>query len=344
MLDDLKLIHHRDTHDLLGLAGKQARQLAHAYELSPAAPGPEPIQSVVFAGSGAMAYGAELVKAWRTVSRPMEIIRDYRLPSYAGPGTLCIVAGGPDDADAAADVLSQARAHGAGVVAVAANSRFAEATRAQSYPTIELPAAGRLPAPWPALNAVAAIFDAYGLTADVTVNPASEAEWLAEHLRSWSPVVPAAQNLAKQIAQELMGKSAVIYAGPELFPAAQHWKTAINRYAGQLAWCGRYPEFLEAELTGWSRQPVRKPYAIVELRSHQESNGLQRQFAASHTLLSGRWPAPHTVQVAGDSIVRRFLYATALGDFAAIYLALLNNVDPGDTTLAEKARQAASAL
>src|SRR5690606_28609310 len=78
------------------------------------------------------------------------------------------------------------------------------------------------------------------------------ADWLGRQAEELLPDVPTAKNRAKQIAQELMGNSVVIYSGPKLYPAAYKWKINLNENAKNIAWCNQYPEFNHNEFLGWT--------------------------------------------------------------------------------------------
>lgn len=157
---------------------------------------------------------------------------------------------------------------------------------------------------------------------------------IAETIQSWLPEVAAARNPAKQLAQELLGKTVAVYAGETMYSAAEAWKTACNMHARQLAWCARIDR--ESELLGWTGQPLDKPYAVVELRSNLENGQAQRFFEVAERSLSGMRPAPIIVQVEGRTPDEQLLWATAYGEFVMIYLGLLNGVDPSGVALLEK--------
>ncbi len=175
-------------------------------------------------------------------------------------------------------------------------------------------------------------------------NPCLEAmdkagDWLKEQVQDWTAVVPTDKNPAKQLAHELAGKSVAIYAGPMLKPVAYKWKINCNENAKNVAWWNELPEFDHNELMGWTSHPVEKPYGIVELRSNLEHPRIQKRFEVGEKLLSGRRPSPNIVEVQGETLLEQIVWAVAYGDFVTMYLALLNNVDPGTSDVVEKFKQ-----
>ena len=89
MLDDLKLIHERDSHDALGVAAKQWQQLEHVFELGDWRPKAE-IHNIVHSGMGGSALWALLGKSWQGFTVPFYFVRGYYEPAYVGPITIFI--------------------------------------------------------------------------------------------------------------------------------------------------------------------------------------------------------------------------------------------------------------
>jgi glucose/mannose-6-phosphate isomerase len=148
--------------------------------------------------------------------------------------------------------------------------------------------------------------------------------------------VPTKSNSAKQLAQELMGKSVVIYSGPKLFPVANKMKICCNENAKNVAWVNYYPEFNHNEFIGWSSHPVEKPYAVVEIRSNLEHERVQKRFVVTERLLSGKRPAPEVIVPQGETLIQQMLWASNFGDFVTLYLALLNGLNPTPVDLVER--------
>lgn len=338
------MIHARDAQDALGLVSRKPLHIAHDVEVCNDDQlrqlSANDTDNIVFAGMGGMALSAQMVQKWLDTKRPFEIVRDYCLPAYAGQRTLCVLASYSGNTEETLAALDAARTCGAQIVVIGHGGKLLAAAREAGLAYAALPATGEPRyATWYTAKALAAVCDTAGLTSGKASAIASEAGWLKAQIEGWLPEVPTKQNLAKQIALELAGKSVVVYAGPALAAAARAWKVAINENAKQVAWCGEYPEFNHNEFTGWSEQPVTKPYAVIELRSHLEDQRVQWRFEASERLLSGRRPAPLVVVPDGESLLRQLLYVSSLGDFVSVYLALLNGVDPVSLPLVDKLKK-----
>ncbi len=161
-------------------------------------------------------------------------------------------------------------------------------------------------------------------------------EELLRALTEWSAVAPTKKNLAKQIALEVIGKTPVMYSGSILAPAANHWRRGFQLHAKHLCWTVVYSEDIEAELTGWTKQPIHKPYTIIDLESSLEHADVQAAFALAERQLSGKRPAPITVAVQGANEPEQLAWASALGDYVTIYTAILTGSNPSSRPFSDR--------
>lgn len=335
MLDDLKLIHERDVADTLGIAERQAKQLEETFETSQ---GPIEVDNIIYAGMGGSALAAVVSQSWPGYRVPFQIVRDYDIPAYVSDRTYFVAASYSGNTEETISALEQAEAKGAKIAVIAGGGKLADIARERGYPLALLPKAEQ---PRYAvlynLKALLTLLVQAGLADKSAFNELHAAKgFLQTIVQPWLPSVPAAQNQAKQIAQETIGKSAVIYAGPKLFPAAYKWKISFNENAKQVAWTNQYPEFNHNEFMGWTKQPVQKPYAVIDLRSSLEHPRIQKRFEVSERLLSGMRPAPIVVEAQGETLLEQLLWTIVLGDFVTLYTALLNGLNPAPVDLIEK--------
>lgn len=340
MLDDLAFIHQRDPSDALGVAEKQWQQLTQKYGVT-VTPRAE-VHNIVVAGMGGSAWPMFYLKTWPTVSVPLEVAGDYALPPYVGANTLFIASSYSGNTEEVLSCLAAAEKTDATIVVVAAGGKLADLAKEHGHPLFQIPP-GTQPrmSTFYFLAALAELLEQMKLAPQGSVEQlGAVSSWLAEQVKSWLPTVPTSQNQAKQLAQEMLGKSVVVYGGPLISPAARKWKICINENAKQVAWWNQLPEFSHNEFIGWSAQPVDKPYCVVDLRSNLEHPRVQKRFEVTERMLSGKRPAAEVVTAQGETVLQQLLWTSVLGDFTSIYLALLNNVDPTPVDLVEKFKAA----
>ena len=336
MLDDLKMIHERDAADTLGIAERQWQQLGYDFDVFQAQ---VTVDNIVYAGMGGSALAAILSLSWPGYNKPFEVVRGYDIPAYVSDKTYFIAASYSGNTEEIISAIAQAEAQGAHIAVIAGGGKLADIAREKNYPLALLPKAEQ---PRYAvlynLKALLTLLQQAGLLAADSINEEifQAADFLKAAVQPWVATVPAANNPAKQIAQDVVGKSAVIYAGPKLWPAAYKWKISFNENAKHIAWANQYPEFNHNEFLGWTEQPVDKPYAVIDLRSTLEHPQVQKRFEVSSRLLSGKRPAPIVVEAQGESLLQQLLWTIAFGDFVTLYTALLNGLNPAPVDLIEK--------
>lgn len=336
MLDDLKYIHQRDGQDALGIAERQAGQLLQKFEV-PKISGD--IHNVVYSGMGGSALAALISKSWPGYKLPFELSRQYHAPSYISENTLFIASSYSGNTEETLSALAEAEEKRAIIAIVAAGGKLEEIAAVKHYPFIKIPKAEQPRyAVFSSLVALLTLLEDAGLLNEeaTTSQLTRAANFLKTEVTNWIATVPTSQNPAKKLAEELAGKSPVIYGGPLMAPVAYKWKISFNENAKNVAWWNEIPEFNHNEMIGWSSHPIDKPYGVIDLRSHLEHPRVQKRFEVTQRLLSGMRPASHVVNVGGETLLEQLVWAITYGDFVSIYLALLNNVNPAPVDLVEK--------
>jgi glucose/mannose-6-phosphate isomerase len=340
VLDDLKYLHDRDPQDALGLAAKQAAQYRYnfTFDWSPS----RSVQTIVFAGMGGSGLAGKAYLARLPQTVPFLITQDYDLPAYVTDTTLVICASHSGNTAETLSVLDAALARTPQplIVVITAGGQLLERAEAHQLPCLRLPS-GYQPRYTFGFQyrALLEVLDRLDPTRNLIGDLETASDGLSEQLASWLPIVPSQRNPAKQLALECIGNSIVIYGGPRMAAAAYRWKISFNENAKHIAWTNQYPEFNHNEFIGWSKQPVDKPYTVIELRSSLEEPSITRRFTLSERLLSGLRPAPHVISPLGDTLTQQLLWAVAFGDFVSLYVALLNGVNPTPVDLIEKFKQ-----
>lgn len=342
MLDDLKLIHERDAQDTLGIVAKQWQQLTYDVSLQGNSTFNQ-ITNIVYAAMGGSAVSGMLLQRWPQLSVPLEVVKEYDLPAYVGPTTLVIFSSYSGNTEETLHALQQAEERNAQIAVIAAGGELQRIAEEKGYTFVLLPQ-----------NAFSrsGTFANFRASLEILVTASvldrddfssvleKTTTLLQDAAKAWLPEVATSKNPAKKMAQELIGKSIVIYSGPKLFPATYKWKLGFNENAKQVAWVNQYPELSHNEFVGWSKQPTHKPYAVIELRSELEHPRVQRRFEITERLLSGMRPQPQVVQVEGDNLFEQLAWSIVFGDFVSIYLAILNGLNPTPLELVDSLKQA----
>jgi glucose/mannose-6-phosphate isomerase len=327
MLDDLKFIAQRDSQDALGVMEKQPQQLLYNFTYVPTRS--HRFQNIVVQGMGGSALGAQLALNWPKPRVPMVINRNYTVPAFVNEHTLAIVSshsGNTEETLAGLEELQQRKAH---IVALSSGGKLEDMATKNNLAFMKQPS-GMQPrmAVWYNFRALLDVLNTHKLIDDPVAELEAASTFVSKELQEWLPTVPTVRNKAKQLAEEIAGKTAIIYGGPSLSAAAYKWKININENAKNLAFWNTVPESNHNELIGWTSHPVEKPFAVINLISSCDPKSIARRFEAADKLLSGRMPQAHTINAQGETHLQQLLWTIQLGDFVSLYLALINNVDP----------------
>lgn len=340
MLDDMNVLSQRDPSGALDIAARQFEQAQFLVEIKNLDHDGREIKQIIVAGMGGSALAALQVKSWLAgeLAVPFEVVRTYTLPAYVGHHTLVIANSYSGNTEETLECLKQAREKGAQIGIVTSGGKLEAVAKAQNIAYVQLPAhiQPRMAAIYN-LRALMALLVHFGAIQAERFNEiAAASNWLENETKQWSKEVTVDKNLAKQLALMAVGKTPVFYAGTLMAPVAYKWKISWNESAKNVAFWDELPEFNHNEFIGWTSHPVEKPFAIFDLVSQLEHPRILKRFEISDRLLSGRRPKAHIIDIQGDTPIKQMLWASVLADFASIYVAVLNGVDPTPVDLVEK--------
>jgi glucose/mannose-6-phosphate isomerase len=340
MLDDANVLKQRDPANALGVAADQWQQVQYAAEVVDGDHDDRQITKVVIGGMGGSALAALLTKAWleEKLTIPLEVIREYELPTYVDASTLVIASSYSGNTEETVGALKQAQDLSAQVAVIAAGGKLVEQAEAQGIARVVIPS-GLQPrmAVLFNLRALTAILAHFGVIShEVLDEVVSAGEWLKDETEQWLPAVATDKNQAKQLALLAVGKTAVFYGGRLTGPVAYKWKISWNENAKNVSFWNVYPEANHNEFMGWASHPVDKPFAVFDLKSSFEHPRILKRFEISDRLLSGLRPKAVPIELSGDTPLKQLLWGSILADFVSIYLAILNGADPTPVDLIEK--------
>lgn len=249
------------------------------------------------------------------------------VPPFVDAHSLVIIIEAGISPDQVKNMMCYIEQHSVPTVLLTHGAAVAECTAA--YPAaIVVPVAKRegQVEPLRILSTLSALLTAYQLLDDDLVE--AIADGTANAAQQWGAAVPTAHNLAKQLAQQAAGKTAVFCGSGALAPVAQWWQWCWQERAHNVAFATTLAEADQAGAHGWLSHPVDKPFALFDLASENDA-ATQQRLAALDRRLSGRRPHAKSILLAGETEIEQVLHGMMLAEFASCYLGVLNGVKQG---------------
>ncbi len=340
MLDDTNVLNQRDPHGALAVAADEINQLRFEAEVQDGDHDGRTLTRVVYTGMGGSALAAAVVARWLsdTLAVPFELVRNYDLPHYVDASTLVIAASYSGNTEESLSALQHARDAGAQVAIISAGGELVDIAQREHIAHIRLPS-GLQPRMTLLyfLRAITRLLAHFELVDHAPYESLAAAyDELLPLVAQWGRNVPTERNYAKQLAVVAVGKTPVIYGGWLTAPVAYKWKISWNENAKNVAFCNEYPEANHNEFLGWTSHPVDKPFAIFDLVSSYEHERIKLRFELTDRLLSGMRPKSNVVDLVGSSPIAQLVWGCILADYASIYVAILNGVDPVPVEIIER--------
>ena len=359
VLDDADALVRLDPGEMLravATSGAQVREALLATEdagLAPVAADGRP-RAVVVTGMGGSGVVADVVAAVAGAGCPVPIVanRGHQLPGWVGPLDLVVAVSCSGSTEETLTAADAALRRGCRLVTVgAAGSPLAELSADGRGTHLAVDAQGRMPRAnlWGLAVPALLVLDAIGLV-DVPRGLLSAlADQLDAAAEQCGPTTDSVDNPAKKLALEVGGSLPFVWGASDIAAVA------AGRFACQLPENAKYPAVHGAltevhhnqvvafagpfgelagddsddlfrdrvdEGPGWPR------IRLVLLRDAEELPPVAARADASLTLAERYGVPTSELRAAGDHPVLRLASLVAPTDFASVYLALLQGVDP----------------
>lgn len=288
---------------------------------------------IVVAGMGGSAIGGDIVAAALagSIRKPFIINRDYHLPGFVDSSSLVFACSYSGNTEETLSAYREAKRAGAAIVAVSSGGALADQSTKDGYPWIQIPA-GMPPRAALGHSSIALLgaLQALEFIPDSTESLKETSDLLSELSDRYGRASAESENEAKKIARSLKGKVIAIYASAEILGAvAVRWRGQFEENAKNLAFHHTLPEMNHNELVGWEMPAaVLNQIGVVLLRDREDHPQVQRRFELTRDLIQKRAGVVREAWSEGRSRMARIFSTAYLGDFASLYLAYLNEVNP----------------
>lgn len=281
---------------------------------------------VLISGMGASAIGGALFadSMYYSSKVSVDVVKTMALPAWVGKDTLFVACSYSGNTYETVKIYKQAIAAGLDVVAVTHGGQLEELSKQNGNILIKI--GGELIQPRSAIGWFIGIL---GKIIDDVGGPALDKELnnLIPKIQEYVNEFEAEGSYAQEIANNMAGKTPVIYGAPDLAAASLRMKTQLNENSKVIAFSGVLPEFNHNEIVGWYDDSAKDHYHLV-IMTDKAFEEIAQIIKASKALLVSRDIDIDTLRVKGESVLEKNIYAVMFGDYVSLYLAALRGVDP----------------
>jgi glucose/mannose-6-phosphate isomerase len=291
------------------------------------------ITSAVVVGMGGSAIGGELAAGYLSdsLSVPLAVVRDYRLPAHVGPSTLVYVSSYSGNTEETLATYSEARERGARIVCSTTGGEVGRIAAESGHDVVSVPP-GYPPRAALGYGLVPLLFvlGRLGLAPEPSSDVEDAARVCEEGVGRLGADVPESGNEAKQIAHWFEGHAPVIYgSAPATSVVANRWCGQLSENSKVVGHRNELPEMNHNEIVGWSGPPSLGGGArVVFLRDADDHPRVVRRADFTRDAIARSGAEVRDVKSTGSTRLGRLLSLVQVGDFVSFYVALLNGVDP----------------
>lgn len=335
-LDDISLMKQIDTQDMLGHIQELPDQLQLAWELGQSLLLPDwrNIQSIVIAGMGGSAIGADLlsVAVADSCAIPIFVHRDYDLPAFAkGSGTLVICSSHSGNTEEALSSYKTAVKNGCRVLAISTGGKLYEKAKEVGYPNWKFLHKGQpRTAVGFSFGLLLSTLSKLKLTPDLSADISEAVNIMKSQQTALGIDSPISKNPAKRLAGQLIGRWVTVVGAGAMAPVSRRWKGQINEIAKAVANFEFIPEADHNSLAGLLHpSEVVHPHVItlfLRAPSDHPRNRLRLDMTRKAYMLEGL--NVDSYKSKGDSVIAHIWSALHFGDYVSYYLAMAYGVDP----------------
>ncbi len=345
ILDQSEKIEEIDKSDMLTHLMKTADYCRDAVNRTKEVKVPKKVKpkNIVIAGMGGSAIGGEILQDWlrNELTIPIEICRDYTLPAYANKDTLLFVNSYSGNTEETLSAFLDAVRRKCMTIAITSGGHLLSFSKELQVPHVIIP--NQLP-PRVALPylffPLPILMERMAILPNVEEDLQETFQVLKKVDQENSPKVPTEENHAKKLAVELMKTIPIIYGFREYKSIAHRLKTQFNENSKVPSRYDVFPELNHNETVGWEApELLTKHYSIILVRDPNEPLEIKHRIETTKSLVLHKAKKVLEIYARGEGKLAKMFSVLHIGDFASVYLAVLQGVDPVPVKIIDKVKR-----
>jgi glucose/mannose-6-phosphate isomerase len=286
--------------------------------------------NIIITGMGGSAIGGELLKDWakNKIDIPIEINRDYSLPSYANRKSLVMVLSYSGETEESLSSYLDALKKDCMLCCISSGGNLINYAKKAMIPHLIVPSGMPPRAALPYMLTPLLISLEKSNLFHVSEELDEAIETLDQISNENSYKIPIRENFSKKLALKISYSVPVIYGFGIYNSVARRFKQQFNENSKIPSRWDVFSELNHNEIVGWEQiEKFSKNYSAIFLRDKNEPLQIKSRIELTKSLLS---IPSRTLEVwsKGESDLSKMLSILCIGDFASVYHAIMNKIDP----------------
>ena len=322
------------TPDYCRDAIKRAKQVDVSERVNP--------KNIVIVGMGGSAIGGEILHDWLrdTLPIPIEVCRDYTLPAYVNKDTLVFANSYSGNTEETLTAFLTAIQRKCTVAAVTSGGQLEAFCKKLQVPHVIVPSGlqPRVAVPY-MFFPLPVLMEKLGIISNMDDELEEAIAVLEKVSKANAPDVATENNKPKQLAVELMGTIPVIYGFRQYNSIAHRLKAQFNENSKIPSKSDAFPELNHNETVGYEApETLSKTHSVILIRDPQEPTEIRNRIETTKNLAFTRANKTLEITAEGKGKLAKMLSVMCTGDYASVYLAILQNKDPSPVKIIDKVK------
>lgn len=297
------------------------------------------IRNILVTGLGGSGIGGTVLAQIleQHISIPILVCKDYFIPTYVNKHTLVIVSSYSGNTEETLQALGIALERKAKIVCVSGGGKAIEIAKANNLDHILIPP-GMPPRACFPYSFTQLFYVLIGLKL-------IDADYNNQLKNALSLLNAETENIkrdAKKLADELFGKTIVIYSAANYEGVCVRFRQQINENSKLLCWHAAIPEMNHNELVGWVDK--NESLGVIFFRNSDDFYRTQKRMEFVKEVVANCTPHIHEVWSKGATQLDKAFYFVLFGDWVSVYLAALKNVDATEVRVIDKLKNSLAAV
>ncbi len=345
ILDDPERIKEVDRSNMLNVLVKTPDYCRDAIERAKRVKVPKKVhpKNIVVLGMGGSAIGGEILCDWLRdkLCTPIEVCRDYTIPAYADKDTLIFAISYSGNTEETLNAFLMAIERKCTVLALTSGGLLEEFSSKMKLPQVKIPSGLQPRAAIPYIFfPLPVLMEKLGILPN-TQNELEEAIAILEKVsKANAPATPTRSNKAKQLATELTQTMPVVYGFRHYTSIVHRLKAQFNENSKLPCRASTFPELNHNETVGYEApEDINKMQTIILIRDHEEPMEIRSRIETTTDLAFSKAQKVLEIWADGKGKLAKMFSVLVVGDYASVYLAILQNKDPTPVNIISKVKE-----